>query len=203
MIGGTAKQRKCYPVHTTAQRLSQQIVENLLGFHALTGSDTTSAFTSFGKKKCWKIFEQHPHFRLYGATNPLAGVNKCRNDLFEKGKKDLEKLPPTKDAFDLHLARCNHQAKIWIQADKSWQNVGLPTETGAWNISECRLEVKWTTLPSTPMSCIDLVSCGCTKKCSSSACKCYKSEQRCTPVCGCDARDCRNPCGLFAIKLIL
>jgi hypothetical protein len=42
--------------------------------------------------------------RLYGATNPVGGLNKCRVDLFETGNKDLEKLPPTSDAFCLHVA---------------------------------------------------------------------------------------------------
>ena len=51
MLGGTARQRQCYPVHTIANKLFQEIIQNILGFHALTGCDTTSSFTGFGKKK--------------------------------------------------------------------------------------------------------------------------------------------------------
>ena len=60
MLGDTSKQRKCYPVHRIAQQLSQQVTDNILGFRALTGSDTSSLFTGFGKKKCWKFFKQYP-----------------------------------------------------------------------------------------------------------------------------------------------
>ena len=66
-----------------------------------------SSFTSYGKK-CWKEFEEHAHLLsgigtdvrfddaeefvciIYGAPDPLARINQCRN-------KELEKLPLTKD----------------------------------------------------------------------------------------------------------
>ena len=38
MISGTAKNRKCYPLHSVHDKLSQPVKEKLLGFHALTGS---------------------------------------------------------------------------------------------------------------------------------------------------------------------
>ena len=60
MIAGTTKQRKCYPVHTITQRLPTPITDNILGFHALTGCDTTLSFTGFGKRKCWKVFKEFP-----------------------------------------------------------------------------------------------------------------------------------------------
>ena len=214
MIAGTAKQRKCYPVHTIAKRLPASIIENILGFHAFTGCDTTSSFTGFGKRKCWKVFEEFPNLihgvgrdgqrdtieefvcRLYRAQNPKAGINKCRTDLFEKGNKDLEKLPPTEDALILHVVRANHQAKVWLQANVSWQTVGLPSETKGWELSNEKLKVVWTTKPSIPSSCINLISCGCTKKCNTGACKCYKTSQRCTPICSCNAEGCKNPYSL-------
>ena len=105
----TTKQRKCYSVHTITQRLPTPITKNILGFHALTECDTTSSFTGFGKRKCWKVFEEFPTLirglgrvgpnneieefvcRLYRPQNPKSGVNKCRIDLFEKGNRDLEK----------------------------------------------------------------------------------------------------------------
>jgi hypothetical protein len=45
MIAGTAKQRKCYPVREITECLSAPIIDNILGFHALTWCDTTSFFT--------------------------------------------------------------------------------------------------------------------------------------------------------------
>ena len=201
MIAGTAKQRKCYPVHTMTERLPAPIIDNIVGFHALTGCVTTSSFTGFGKRKCWKVFEEFPYLiqklgrdglqndveeficRLYRAPNPQDGVNKCRIDLFEKGNKELEKLPPTQDALSLHITRANHQANVWLQANVSWQTVGLPSETIGLEVSEQKLKVVWTTKPSIPSSCIHLISCGCTKKCNTGACKCYNTSQRCTPMC--------------------
>ena len=66
--------------------------------------------------------------RLYRAQDPKAVINKCRTELFEKGNKCLEKLPPTDDALILHVVRANHLAKVWLQANLSWQTVGLPSE---------------------------------------------------------------------------
>ena len=214
MVAGTAKQRKCYPIHDIAQQLTEIITNNLLGFHSLTGCDTTSSFTSFGKRKCWKIFEEFAHLldgigrdgpvkdaeeficRLYGAPDPLGGLNKCRVDLFEKGSKDLEKLPPTSDAFRLHVARCNYQAKVWLMANVGLPEIPSPTDSGGWISCEDRLQIIWSTIPSIPQSCISLISCGCKKKCRTANCKCYKNNQQCTPLCGCDANECKNPVGL-------
>ena len=198
-----AKQRKCFPVNITTAKLSEEVVNNILGFHALTGCDTTSSLTGYGKKKCWKVFEEHPYLlcgigsdgsidnveefvcRLYGAPNPLAGVNQCRVDLFDRGSKELVKLPPTKDSLTLHLIRCN------FQSDK----LCLPVDTGGWKVSDTgdNLQIVWTTLPGIPNCCLSLISCGCKQKCKSGACKSFKSNQQCTPICGCNMKDCCNP----------
>ena len=49
MMSGTAKQRKYYPIHIISQLHSQQVANNILGFHAFTGCDSTSSLTGFGK----------------------------------------------------------------------------------------------------------------------------------------------------------
>jgi hypothetical protein len=53
-----------------------------------------------------------------------------------------------------------------------------------------------------PTCCLSLISCGCKTKCKSGACKCYKSQQQCTPICICNAKDCNNPIGLAENKLL-
>ena len=60
MIGGTARERRFYPVHTIIlyKNLPQDVHKNILGFHALTGSDMTSSFARFGEKSCWEMFIQ-------------------------------------------------------------------------------------------------------------------------------------------------
>ena len=139
MIAGTAKQRKCYSIHAINQRLPPPIVENILGFHALTGCDTTSSFTGFGKRKCWKVFLEFPSL--------IQNLN---------WQRWLER----------HIARANHQANVWLQANLSWQTAGLPSKTKGWEVRGNDLKVVWTTEPSIPSSCINLISCGCTKKCN-------------------------------------
>jgi len=66
MIPGTAKKRKCYPVHTVSQ-----------------------------------------------PTTSLAKLQ-----LFGKGKKGLDMLPPTRYVLELHAICVNYQANIWWKANK-------------------------------------------------------------------------------------
>ena len=81
MIAGTTKQRECYPVHTITQHLPTPITDNILRFHALKGCDTTSSFTGFGKRKCWKVFEEFPTLiRGLGRDGPKDEIEEfvCR-----------------------------------------------------------------------------------------------------------------------------
>ena len=107
----------------------------------------------------------------------------------------MEKLPPTSDAFHLHAARCNYQAKVWLKANIDLPEIPSPTDTGGWISCEDKLQIIWSTIPSIPQSCISLISYGCYKKYRIANCKCYKNNQQCTPLCGCDANECKNPEG--------
>lgn len=103
MVSGTTKKRKCYPIHAIGHTLSNDIRDNLLSFHALTGCDTSS-FHGHGKKSCWKAFVDNPHLvhgvgrpdvimqaeqfvcNLYG-TPEVECVDHARFKLFVKAKK--------------------------------------------------------------------------------------------------------------------
>lgn len=213
MLAGTAKNQKCYPVHTIASQLSPDILANMPGFHALTGCDTTSSFTGLSKKTCWKVFTQHPALldsvgrdgningpeefvcRLYGGErlNESKDINSLRFALFQKAQKALEALPPTKDALIHHFARCNYQAKIWLDADKQHSDAGNATDTGGWCAGEKGPVVVWTTLPSVPKACVELTTCGCKTKCSTARCSCYRLQQPCMFECACNMSGCANP----------
>ena len=178
MISGTAKKRKCYPIHVPPERLAKPLRDNLLGFHAFTGCDTTSAFSGYGKRSCWKTFQNHPHLaqgigrdgelapieqfvcHLYG-TPEQQTVDNATLQLFGKGKLGLEMLPPTRDALELHIARANYQAKIWLQADQEHIDIPSPTDISAWTMESDCLNVVWTRLPPIPDACLELVTCGC------------------------------------------
>ena len=54
MTSGTSKAMKCYPVHEIARKLGVEIIQNLLGFHSLTGCETTCHYLALSKKTCWK-----------------------------------------------------------------------------------------------------------------------------------------------------
>ena len=44
--------------------------------------------------------------------NGVKAIDKVRHRLFVKAKCDLEMLPPTHNALELHIKRSNNQAKI-------------------------------------------------------------------------------------------
>jgi len=209
MKSGTSKKRVYYQIAPIVQKLSRPVRNNLLGFHAFTGCDVTSSFYGYGKRSCWKVYVEQPELlanigrdgstdeaekflcHLYGVDN-ADDLLSAKSQMFEKGLRDFEKLPPTFDAFEVHHIRSNHQAKIWYQADKPRIAVEAPEETGGWKLTDSGLEIVWMRLPAIPASCTELVTCACKSKCRTSACKCSKSRQNCIPACGCDAVNCNN-----------
>ena len=218
MVSGTSKQKKCYPVHTIASKLDDNLLANILGFHALTGCDTTSSFSGIGKKTCWKQYLEAPKllqsigrglnlqeveefvFRLYGGCieTETVDIDLKRFNLFSKARKGLELLPPTKDAFELHCLRADYQAKIWLNAINAEMDVGIATNTDGWKLGQNGIEIVWSRLSAVPTACMELTTCGCKTKCSTARCKCLKAGQICMVECACDADGCANPVGLQA-----
>ena len=52
-------------------------------------------------------------------VNETAALNVTRYSLFTKKQFEGEKLPPTKSAFEYHLARAFFQVSIWSTAKKA------------------------------------------------------------------------------------
>ena len=120
MMVGTSKKTKLYPVTSIAQKLPRNVHQNILGFHALSLCDTTSAFSGISKKTCWKIcicidvLTDVGRNRQSGKAEKFVcllyvihedSVDDARHLLFDKAKRTLEMLPPTTDALKLHIAR--------------------------------------------------------------------------------------------------
>lgn len=207
---GTAKKRKYIPVHTMVENMpyGPTILENMLAFHALTGSDTTSYISGHSKKTSWKVFQQHHELlsslgkyeldhdtandaesffcRLYNIPN-VDSVDKVRAILFTKSHTP-ESLPPTHDALLFHIRRCHYQAAIWRQAHINFPVLPSP-DTMGWRQEEGALRPVLMSLAAVPESCLELISCGCTKGCKTLRCKCRKSQLPCTAICKCSDSD--------------
>ena len=94
-------------------------------------------------------------------------------------------LPPSSNAFVLHLMQAIHQAvHCWSQC-----LVGLMIEHDlslcGWNRVDDRWVPLWMTLPEVAKSCTELVQCSCKKGCTA-RCKCVKANLPCTALCQCD-----------------
>ena len=132
---GTSKRPKYIPIHGIIEKLqlSPDVLESVVAFHALTGSDTTTFFGMHSKKTCWKVFLENPLLlknlgigelsdetvtdaekfvcRIYDCPN-IDTTNKARSHLFIKSKA-TESLPPTSDALSFHIKRSHYQASVW------------------------------------------------------------------------------------------
>ena len=57
-------------------------------------------------------------FGFHGiGESDVRGIDDARHSIFVKAKRDLDVLPPTHGALELHITKANYQSKIWLQAD--------------------------------------------------------------------------------------
>lgn len=212
MRTGTRKQYRYVAVHDI--NVPSNVSRNIPAFHALTGCDTTSSFYGIGKRRAWKAFLCHPELlkhlgvgdistnsisraeefvcRLYLPSTLLADVNEARIKLFQRGVKDLETLPPTKDALKQHILRAHYQALIWHKADEAAPELPPATSLGR-RLIDNSLRPVLSTKEHVPPDYKPLLFCKCTN-CSSTRCKCRKNGLKCTGTCACVDNMCRNPC---------
>ena len=168
--------------------------------------DGHALIQALGKPHNCKTFQDYAIVFFKAVTKHINATVKQIDALFDtyiensikaaaQAKRSNKKTKTSKSCHQqkMHSFCC---AKVWLQANVSWQTVGLPSVTKGWELSDQKLKVVWTTKPSIPSSCINLISCGCTKKCNTRACKCYKTSQRCTPIYSCNAEGCKNPYSL-------
>ena len=60
-------------------------------------------------------------------------VDKARAHIFRNGKEELNHLPTTSDALQLHAMRVNYQSKVWLHADKQCIQ-SFPGSTKSWMV---------------------------------------------------------------------
>ena len=213
MKAGTSNAPKYFPVHEIRMLLSNDLVDTLLAFHAITGCDSVSQFTGHGKKTAWTVFKQH-HTDLVGLgkgslTEDIAtstekyickiyGVpefdtcNKARVMLFCIGRTQ-DTLSPASDAATFHIMRSHYQASVWNQAHLSYHALPPVTEM-RWMHLDGRLVPRLLSLPPIPKACREITSCGCTKGCLSQRCSCRKIRMECIESLNCRklGDNCRN-----------
>ena len=181
-------------------------------FHALTGSDTVSAFVGHGKKTAWAVWnsfsdltrallalahtpnmiqEQCLHtierfvILVYDRTSTSTEVNKAKKKLFAK-TSSVPRIPLTYASLEQHVKRATYQGgHVWGQALCPDPVLPSPDSWG-WTKTEGGLfEPYWTTLEEALKTYYELISCGCKKGCKTN-CKCKKAGLKCTALCKCE-----------------
>ena len=216
MFSGTSKRKRYIPIHKIA--LPEEKRMTLLAFHAITGCDTTSQFFGIGKQKAWKAFdgrsvkllehlgeENNPSAnvladaeafvcQLYNHGTKEVHINKERAAVFRKTTKQLDSLPPTQDAFQLHLRRVNHQVLIWKKALHPCPSLPTADGNGWFYDEEGVLKPKLLTQEVMSATCLELAFCGCTREgscCANRRCTCIRLGFQCSKACKCGDL-CRN-----------
>ena len=195
----------------------------LLGFHAITGFDSTSALCGIGKKKGWKVLlqsEKHqdslgllgsqanldsnivPQLEdficdLYPKTKKVPRTSdELRYFLFCQKKQKNELLPPTSDSLLQHLKRVNYQTFVWKQALTAILHLPKP-ETNGWVRDGTALKPVYMTKDPAPRSILELTTCSCKSGCKGN-CSCRSTGLSCSESCFCmaDVDLCKNPHGV-------
>ena len=120
----------------------------------------------------------------------FTSVNSLRYHLYcTATTKSFADLPLTRDAFVQHVRQSNYQAFLWKQCLQHGE-VPSPIEHGR-DIDDGDINVLWMTLlPPAPLALLELLRCGCSSRCNSERCRCFKSNMSCTDACKC--KECVN-----------
>lgn len=120
----------------------------------------------------------------YSRTTSQTNINHVRQELFAKGNRALENIPPTHAAFVQHTRRAVYQAgHVWGNSLVAKPVLPSPSEWG-WTRSIKGWTPLWTVLAQVQEMCYELIRCGCKKGCRG-RCKCVKANLVCTALCNC------------------
>ena len=130
---------------------------------------------------------------LYQRSSPIQQVNDARKQMFAHGNRNIENIPPTRDALEQHVKRAAYQAgHIWGQS-----LIGMPEtpSPSLWGWQRQDENSPWTpywcSLPEAAKGCQELLRCGCKKSCKN-RCKCYRANLKCTQLCVCSGQCTRD-----------
>jgi hypothetical protein len=206
-------------MHDIYRGMGKALCTALIGLHALTGCDSTSALSGIGKKKGLTTLRKEQTYcdalsqigtevpvkqdvmdkceefvcSLY-TTDSKAGksADSVRHYLFcQKGQRN-ENLPPTTDSLSLHVQRANYQSLVWRGALKAKQGLPSPDGLGWENKDDVLRPVLMTKAPA-PTGLLELTTCGCKKSfCRRTTCLCRSNGQPCIQSCNMADENCDN-----------
>lgn len=216
---GVGKHFRYIAAHDIAKAVGIDKARCLPFFHSMTGCDTVSSFNNVGKKKAWDTWHNFKDITetfcrlctypfsltavdmvalerfvvlLYDKTSNCVDVNNARKHLFTKTGRQIDHIPPSKEALIQHCKRAVYQgAHIWSQASNPTPPLPDPSDWG-WQFVKGNWHPLWTTLPQASETCQELLKCGCKTGCSSKRCKCFKTGLKCTALCICNG--CSSTC---------
>ncbi len=205
---GTKQRIRYVDLTAIGKELKEDVCSGLPGYHAFTGSDSTSALVGRGKVKGFKLLTNNELFRramqqigqsfeadgvleageqaictLYGDSHEKE-VNQLRHSMFGACTTDPTRLPPCQDAARQHILRANYQAAVWRRCLEPSPDIPSPDGHG-WKVSEGEI---WMDNDPAPKMVLQCVSCTCTK-CKDNRCSCRRNGLKCTGACGCSNCD--------------
>lgn len=219
---GSKNRTKLISLQKIAESLGGKMLNALIGLHSFTGCDTVSAFANQGKVKGLKLTQQNEKYQeafselganwllsetlakdlerftceLYAKGTKVDSVNELRYQIFSVKKADSSQLPPCFDSLKQHMLRAHYQAALWRRSLDQKPEIPNPTEGFGWTWSEDgSIAIKWMTGSPAPQAVLNLLSCQCSKSCTTPACTCVSNNLKCTAAC--KLKDCDNSAVVF------
>ncbi len=185
---------------------NKYIIPHLLSMHAITGCDTVSKPHGIGKTTALASLKNGhfppplgnlnvPHEDLikqatsfigvcYGNPSSLTSMSQHRFRKWKNMTKSkcrsfkLECLPPTTEAFSLHVCRAHYQAALWRYAtcpdlpDIDPSQYGWEKDFVTWTLAPIQLPPD---TPIAPDSLLKILCCNCESEepCKSKRCSCH------------------------------
>ena len=193
---------------------------SILSTYSLTGCDSVSYIYNCGKKcalkialDCDKILQPLAEYgmpgisteildaikesalkyicALYGRKYFSGSLDELRCHLFQTKTSDIRSIPPTSDAFYLHLMRSLYQILIWKRATSTRLMLPSPTDFGRHMKDGCLMATLMTKSLKTKQQ---PTKCNCQKNKCRSHCRCRNGGVLCSLACKCcgDPLKCTN-----------
>ena len=218
LIAGPRQKQRVVDITLLVDAWGEELCKCLVGLHAFTGTDSTSAFFGKGKKIAMSLLEDKEEARRamrmlgqsFEVTDELFGlcekftaalygkdefgcIDEVRYALFCMKNQSSQYLPPTQDALKKHTMRANYQAAIWKRALDAEPDVPSPSGNG-WTMSNGVLSIDWKEKEPAPKSLMEFLCCGCKTPCATRRCSCKAANLPCTDACRCP-KTCQNRTG--------